>query len=282
VVPPVPTPGATGAHCATPAATPGACFDPSYLKHNTDLYQSLSHSTTMNALGMNLATSASKAIGTGIIHALPYIILIAIVGVTGWIQQKQIQGRTPASQVPQQQQAVMKIMPFFLPIISIGLPAGLVLYFAVSNTYRVAQQWFISRSIYGPADSGGTEGNGAKPIAPKGSGGTTTKPKQGRMAAALSAAAAKAEVKDQANGSTQPATKNPGRPASTKAKSSSTDAASKPSPAKKSTSSGRVTKSPSKQTSKDTERGSNGSKTTDDTSATPKPVLQPRARKKKE
>ena len=56
-----------------------------------------------------------------------------IVGVTGWIQQQQIQGRTPASQVPQQQQAMMKIMPFFLPVISFGLPAGLVLYFAVSN-----------------------------------------------------------------------------------------------------------------------------------------------------
>ncbi len=37
----------------------------------------------------------------------------------------------------------------FLTVISFGLPAGLVLYFAVSNLYRVGQQWFISRSIYG-------------------------------------------------------------------------------------------------------------------------------------
>ena len=43
----------------------------------------------------------------------------------------------------------MKIMPVFLPVISFGLPSGLVLYFAVSNLYRVGQQWFISRSIYG-------------------------------------------------------------------------------------------------------------------------------------
>ena len=102
---------------------------------------------------MNLAESASKAVGSGAYHAAPYVILIAIVGVTGWVQQKQIQGRTPNAQVPQQQQAVMKIMPFFLPIISIGLPAGLVLDFVVSNTYRVAQQWFIGRSIYGPAEA---------------------------------------------------------------------------------------------------------------------------------
>jgi hypothetical protein len=43
----------------------------------------------------------------------------------------------------------MKIMPFFLPVFSFGLPGGLVLYFAVSNTYRVGQQWIISRHIYG-------------------------------------------------------------------------------------------------------------------------------------
>ena len=43
----------------------------------------------------------------------------------------------------------MKIMPIFLPVISFGLPAGLVLYFAVSNLYRIGQQSFISRSIYG-------------------------------------------------------------------------------------------------------------------------------------
>ena len=31
----------------------------------------------------------------------------------------------------------------------IALPSGLVLYFAVSNSYRCVQQWWISRSIYG-------------------------------------------------------------------------------------------------------------------------------------
>jgi YidC/Oxa1 family membrane protein insertase len=299
VNPPTPVIPASGAHCATPSATPGACFDPSYLKHPTDLYQSLSHSTVMNALGMNLAESASKAVSSGAYHAAPYVILIAIVGVTGWVQQKQIQGRTPASQVPQQQQAVMKIMPFFLPIISIGLPAGLVLYFAVSNTYRVAQQWFISRSIYGDEDaaaSGGAKGGSgsSRPRGPKGdgdadgdgsptsggpkgSGGSAAaKPKQGRMAAALSAAAAKTEDSKQSNGG--PPAKNPGRPTA------------KPKvdkPVKAPAANGRATKSPSKappkQTTKSSGKTSNGSTTsTADDSATSKPVLQPRARRKKE
>jgi YidC/Oxa1 family membrane protein insertase len=302
VPPPTPAIPASGAHCATPAATPGACFDPSYLKHQTDLYQSLSHSTTMNALGMNLAESASKAVSSGAYHAAPYIILIAIVGVTGWVQQKQIQGRTPNAQVPQQQQAVMKIMPFFLPIISIGLPAGLVLYFAVSNTYRVAQQWFIGRSIYGPAeaeqkvgavkgDSSASSGTAASSAAKPGG----AKPKQGRIAAAMSAAAAKADqakaepakADDDAattNGSSR-ATKNAGRPSTKPAKAPAKTTAKTTGKSSGSTtdkSPSRGNKAPPKSASKSTSNGSNGSAKSSDEAAPAKPVLQPRARKKKE
>ena len=82
--------------------------------------------------------------------------LIAIVAVTGFVQQRQIQGRNPNAQVNPQQQMIMKIMPIFLPVISFGLPAGLVLYFAVSNLYRIAQQAFISHSIYGGKANGMT------------------------------------------------------------------------------------------------------------------------------
>ena len=124
-------------------------FDPAYLNHNSKMYTNLSQTNTMQAFGMDLAESCSKALSQGIVHALPYITLIAIVGVTGFVQQKQIQGRNPNQQVNAQQQMIMKLMPIFLPVISFGLPAGLVLYFAVSNLYRVGQQWFISRSIYG-------------------------------------------------------------------------------------------------------------------------------------
>ena len=124
-------------------------FDPAFLNHNTKMYTDLSQTNTMQAFGMDLAESASKALGQGLVHSLPYLVLIAIVAVTGFVQQRQIQGRNPNQQVNPQQQMIMKIMPVFLPVISFGLPAGLVLYFAVSNLFRVGQQWFISRSIYG-------------------------------------------------------------------------------------------------------------------------------------
>jgi YidC/Oxa1 family membrane protein insertase len=152
-------------------------FDPAYVSHDSDLYQSLSNTTHMSAFGIDLSESASQALSQGVLHALPYFVLIAIVAVTGFYQQRQIQGRNPNAQVNPQQQMIMRLLPIFLPVISFTLPAGLVLYFAVSNLYRIGQQAFISRSIYGmsrheqrqnrrqmkdAAKSADAKGNGAK------------------------------------------------------------------------------------------------------------------------
>ena len=104
-------------------------FDPAYVNHSSNLYNDLANTTQMSAFGIDLSESASKALGQGVLHALPYLVLIAIVAVTGFVQQRQIQGRmSQSSQAanPQMQQ-ITKIMPFFLPLISFGLPAGLVL-----------------------------------------------------------------------------------------------------------------------------------------------------------
>ena len=124
-------------------------FDPAYLNHTTDLFGSLQGNNRMDSLGIDLAQAPSEALSQGIAHALPYFALIAIVAFTGWYQQKQISGRVPASDQNPQQQMLMKIMPFFLPVFSFSLPAGLVLYFVVSNLCRVGLQAYISRSIYG-------------------------------------------------------------------------------------------------------------------------------------
>jgi YidC/Oxa1 family membrane protein insertase len=263
-IPPTPIVPASGPHCATASATPGACFDPSYLRHSTTLYQNLSHTNVMQAMGMNLAESASTALNQGVIHAIPYILLIVVVGVTGWVQQKQIQGRTPAGSVPQQQQALMKIMPFFLPVISIGLPAGLVLYFAVSNLYRVGQQWFISRSIYGPASGEAGDAGKGKPGGGPAGGATKTLP-----------VAKKTATESDAKGSTSAKSPPKGRRPSA-------------SPRKQTTANGRsdAGSSRAKPAPKTEPKGSsppkdNGSPDDRSKDSTPpaNPVMQPRARK---
>ena len=53
------------------------------------------------------------------------------------------------SEMPAQQQLLMKYMPFMLPIFSFGFPAALVFYFLTSNAFRVLTQLFITRKYYG-------------------------------------------------------------------------------------------------------------------------------------
>jgi YidC/Oxa1 family membrane protein insertase len=143
----------TGGEGVLPAPTtpPGQTltFDPAYLPTDSSLYESLSAQTQMKAFGIDLSQSASQVLGESVVRFIPYLLLILLVGVTGFVQQRQIQGRMSSASVNPQQQMIMKFLPIMLPIFSFTLPGGLVLYFAVSNLYRVGQQWFISRSIYG-------------------------------------------------------------------------------------------------------------------------------------
>ena len=52
-------------------------FDPAYVNHNSELYKNLSNTTEMTAFGLDLSESASQALSQGVLHALPYLLLIA-------------------------------------------------------------------------------------------------------------------------------------------------------------------------------------------------------------
>ncbi len=132
-------------------------FDPSYISHDSALYKALKGSKDMVSWGMDLSQSATQALRDSFGKAIPFLILIAGVVVTSYIQQKQVAGRNPAAQqqMNPQQQMLLRIMPVFFAFISLNLPAALVVYFFISNLYRVGQQDFISRRIYKPAQAVG-------------------------------------------------------------------------------------------------------------------------------
>ena len=125
-------------------------FHPAYVARSSDLFTDLAGETEMLFLGFDLSRSASTAFSQNLGAALPYIFLILIVFASSWFQQRQIRGRNPDATVNPQQQMLMKVMPFFLPVISFNLDAALVMYFVVSNLYRIAQQAYITRTLYGP------------------------------------------------------------------------------------------------------------------------------------
>lgn len=130
---------------------PERTFNPEYLASDSDLRIALESSTEMNFLGTDLSSSLTDAFRDSFATALPFLLLIVLIGVTSYVQQRQIAGRRdPDSPVNPQQQMIMKVMPWFLPIISVGFPAGLNLYFVSSNIVRVGQQAVITRRIYNP------------------------------------------------------------------------------------------------------------------------------------
>ena len=126
-------------------------FNPEYLAADSQLRVALEESTEMNFLGTDLSVSLLDAFRDSFSTALPFLLLIVLIGVTSYVQQRQIAGRRdPDTPINPQQQMIMKIMPWFLPIISVSFPAGLNLYFVSSNIVRVGQQAVITRRIYKP------------------------------------------------------------------------------------------------------------------------------------
>ena len=130
-----------------------ALFNPAYVGEDTGLYAALSGTNDMNSIGFDLSRSASQVLGDGIIDALPYLALVLVVGLSGWFQHQMIRKRQTGAAVNPTQEMIMKFMPFFLPVFSFSLPAAIVFYFLVSNLYRIAQQYYITRSMYHGEDS---------------------------------------------------------------------------------------------------------------------------------
>jgi hypothetical protein len=93
----------------------------------------------LNSFGMDLAKSALNVNGN-FVHKLPYFVLLLIMVGTQYYQQRQMTSRNPAAaQGPQAN--MMKFIPLFFGVISIRFPAGVVVYWTVSNAIRIFQQW---------------------------------------------------------------------------------------------------------------------------------------------
>jgi YidC/Oxa1 family membrane protein insertase len=70
----------------------------------------------------------------------PLYILPVLSAATTYIQQKQT-----STDMNQQAKMMMTFMPLFIGYISISFPAGLVLYWAMSNLFQIIQQWWMYR-----------------------------------------------------------------------------------------------------------------------------------------
>ncbi len=122
-------------------------FNPEYLDQSSDLYQALIQDNEMLWLGIDLSRTPLEVLGDSIASSIPYLLMVALVAGLGWYQQQQIAGRS-TGEISSQQQMIMKIIPWMLPIFAFTMPGGLVLYFIVSSLLRVIQQAYLTRTIY--------------------------------------------------------------------------------------------------------------------------------------
>ena len=140
-----------GADCAPQlVSAPKQTFNPDYLNPDSRLYQDLVVSTEMRGWGLDLAETASSALGNSFVSGLPYLGMIILVAGLGYYQQRQISGRMSAEEQTPQARMMMRIIPIMLPIISFSLSAGLVLYYNAQSIIRIGQQAIITRRLYRP------------------------------------------------------------------------------------------------------------------------------------
>lgn len=159
------------------APVPNAAYDPvtsgpnvpaflnNHFPTDSALYTAITTHENTNFLTLNLQCSASQAgkpaavldssgkpsgqtldCGTSAIDKIPYYALLAIMVGTTFYQQRQMQQASPPGAASGQQQAILKIMPLMFGIFGFTFPAGLTLYWTVSNMWQVGQQYALLKA----------------------------------------------------------------------------------------------------------------------------------------
>ena len=133
----------------------------------------LNHNTEF--LGLDMLQSPQSATAEGLATAIPAILLVLVVVASSFYQTMQMTKRNKnnknqqETKQAQQMQTITKIMPLFMGFISWGFPMGLVMYFAVSNLFRIGQQAVIFRldGSGGGSEEDSTKGVDPSPESPK-------------------------------------------------------------------------------------------------------------------
>ena len=113
---------------------------PKYLSPSSRMYQDIvaAHGH-LQRLRHGPVVRPPSAITRSVWAALPYWILLLVLAGTGYLQSSMMMSRNPnASQNPQMR--LMKYLPLIFVVFFIRFPAGVLLYYAMSNVCRIVQQ----------------------------------------------------------------------------------------------------------------------------------------------
>jgi YidC/Oxa1 family membrane protein insertase len=77
--------------------------------------------------------------------------MLVLMGITTFVQQKQMMSRNAAmatdDQQMQQQKMMLYIMPVMLTVLGFNLPVGVLVYWVTTNLWQMGQQWYMLREM---------------------------------------------------------------------------------------------------------------------------------------
>lgn len=116
--------------------------DPKHLEQGSLLYRDIvADGGQLVSFGVDLAKTALKGPHSSFGAALPFFALAALAGLTSYFQMKRSQGRSHnQGEQPPMIQTMTRIFPIMAVGSSLVFPAGLALYWVISNLFRIAQQ----------------------------------------------------------------------------------------------------------------------------------------------
>ena len=102
---------------------------------------------TVGPLPFDATTGAGTIpCGNATTDKIPYFALLIVMIGTTFYQQRQMQKASPPGAASGQQQAILKLMPIMFGIFGYTFPAGLTLYWTVSNTWQIGQQYVLLKA----------------------------------------------------------------------------------------------------------------------------------------
>ncbi len=123
-------------------------WSPRYIITGTQLYHDLKAANgKMLVFGLNFADSVRSE--HGLLNILPFALIVAMSVGLQYFQMRQMNVRSKsmgtAQNVPNQMQTMQRIMPLFMALIYISIPAAVNVYFITSSLFRIAQQSYMYR-----------------------------------------------------------------------------------------------------------------------------------------
>lgn len=124
-------------------------FDPKYLDKGSELYKSLDNKTEMLSWGLDLARTPMSMISESFGKGLIYALLVVLLGVLYFVQQKMVASRAAVSpQVSPMQQKLMQYLPVVFAVFLIFYLTGLVIYYMAQAVFRIGLNFYITHRFY--------------------------------------------------------------------------------------------------------------------------------------